>query len=105
MLKTKNSRNGLVRSGSFVEDFVYLSEGAAEKVRESGASLVGIDYISIEQYGVKEFHSHLVVLGENIIVLEAINLAEVNEGKYTLMCLPLKIFGAEASPVRAILIE
>ncbi len=105
LFKTRNSREGLVNSGSFVDDFVYLSEGAAEKIRDSGASLVGMDYISIEKYGVTEFHSHLMVLGRNIIVLEAINLSAISEGRYTLMCLPLKIHGAEASPVRAILLE
>ena len=84
---------------------MYLSPEAATKITECGASLVGIDYISIEKYGVDEFHSHLEVLGKDVIVLEAINLENVSEGTYTLMCLPLKLSGADASPVRAILIE
>ncbi len=104
LFKTRNSREGLVNSGEFVSDFVYLSPGAAKKVNECGASLVGIDYISIEKFGVEHFHSHLEVLGKDVIVLEAINLAKVPEGYYTLMCLPLKLNGADASPVRAILI-
>lgn len=103
LFKTRNSREGLVKSGEFVSDFVYLSPDAAKKVSECGASLVGIDYISIEKFGVEHFHSHLEVLGKDVIVLEAINLAEVPEGSYTLMCLPLKLKGADASPVRAIL--
>ena len=105
LFKTRNSREGLVKSGKFVSDYVYLSPGSAKKVTECGASLVGIDYISIEKFGVDNFHSHLEVLGKDVIVLEAINLANISEGTYTLMCLPLKLSGADASPVRAIIIE
>jgi len=39
------------------------------------------------------------------MILEGINLAKVPEGDYTLIALPLKIKGAEASPVRAVLIR
>ena len=105
LFKTRNSREGLVKSGKFVSDFVYLSPDAAKKVNECKASLVGIDYISIEQFGVEHFHSHLEVLGQDVIVLEAVNLEGITEGTYTLMCLPLKLSSADASPVRAILIE
>lgn len=105
LFKTRNSRDGLVRSGKFVPDFVYLSQDAAKKVNECKAALVGIDYITIEQFGVEHFHSHLEVLGQGVFVLEAINLEGISEGVYTLMCLPLKLSGADASPVRAILIE
>lgn len=105
LFKTRNSREGLVKSGKFISDYVYLSPGSAKKITECGASLVGIDYISIEKFGVDNFRSHLEVLGENVIVLEGINLENVSAGIYTLMCLPLKLSGADASPVRAILIE
>ena len=105
LFKTRNSREGLVKSGKFISDYVYLSPRAAKKITECGASLVGIDYISIEKFGVDNFRSHLEVLGENVIVLEGINLENVSAGIYTLMCLPLKLSGADASPVRAILIE
>ncbi len=105
LFKTRNSREELVKSGNFVSDFVYLSPEAAKKVNDCSASLVGIDYITIDKYGAEIFHSHLEVLGKDVIVLEAINLAQVPEGAYTLMCLPLKLSGADASPVRAILIE
>ncbi len=105
LFKTRNSREKLVKSGKFVSDFVYLSPEAAKKINDCSASLVGIDYITIDKYGAEIFHSHLEVLGKDVIVLEAINLAQVPEGAYTLMCLPLKLSGADASPVRAILIE
>jgi arylformamidase len=38
-------------------------------------------------------------------ILEGIILSHVNEGIYDLVCLPLKIEGADASPVRAVLLH
>ena len=46
-----------------------------------------------------------IVLGNNMLILEGINLKDVPEGRYTLFCLPLKIKGGEASPVRAVLVN
>jgi arylformamidase len=67
--------------------------------------MVGIDYITIERYGDEAFPSHHTILGKGIPVLEGLDLKEVPPGRYTLICLPLKIKGAEASPVRAILVS
>ena len=36
-------------------------------------------------------------------ILEGLNLADVEPGPYELICLPLKLVGAEGAPVRAIL--
>jgi arylformamidase len=82
-----------------------LAPEAAEYCVEKGVKLVGIDYITIEKHGDDEFPSHKTILGNDIFILEGINLAEVPPGRYTLFCLPLKINGAEASPVRAILVR
>lgn len=105
LFKTANSRDGRVRSGVFSEDFVYVAPDAAAWLRERGARLVGIDYITIEGYANRGFDSHHIVLGAGMIVLESVDLGAVAPGRYTLFCLPLKMAGAEASPVRAILVE
>jgi arylformamidase len=105
LFKTANSRDGRVRNGRFSEHFVYVAPDAAEWLRERGAKLVGIDYVTIEGFANQDFDSHHVVLGAGMIVLEAVDLGAVEPGRYTLFCLPLKMDGAEASPVRAILVE
>ena len=105
LFKTDNSMSGRCRSGVFSESFVYLSSEAAEVCVEKKVSLVGIDYISIEKYGDEAFPSHRKILGNNMLILEGIDLKMVPPGKYTLFCLPLKIKGGEASPVRAILLQ
>jgi arylformamidase len=104
LFKTQNSLQGRCRSGVFSERFVYLSVEAAELCVNKRVRLVGIDYITIEQYGDDAFPVHLKLLGNDILVLEGIDLSAVPVGRYTLICLPLKIKGCESSPVRAILL-
>ena len=104
LFKTTNSMSGLSRSGLFSEKFVYMSEGAADMCLNLGAGLIGIDYISIDRYRDDMAPVHRKLLKEGILILEGINLKEVPSGDYTLLCPPLKMKGAEASPVRALLI-
>lgn len=105
LFRTKNSTSGICRNGKFSKAFVYLSQKAAEECVKKELSLVGLDYISIEEYGNETFGAHRALLGNRILVLEGINLSRVAAGRYTLLCLPLKMKGAEASPVRAILLN
>jgi arylformamidase len=105
LFKTANSRTGINVNGIFSGKFVYIAPDAAEFCVERGISLVGIDYLSVERYGDETFATHKTLLGNDTLVLESINLAAVPPGRYTLLCLPLRISGAEASPVRAILLK
>jgi arylformamidase len=105
LFKTHNSASGLCRNGVFSERFVYLTTEAADFCVTKKVSLLGIDYITIERYGDDTFPVHRKILGNNILILEGIDLKAVPPGKYTLFCLPLKIEGCEASPVRAVLLQ
>jgi arylformamidase len=105
LFKTMNSMSGLSTSGSFSEKFVYMSEEAAQWCVDLKVGLVGIDYLSIDQYSDDDAPVHRVLLENDILILENINLREVPEGEYTLFCPPLKIRDAEASPVRALLLR
>ena len=105
LFKTANSRTGINVNGRFNEKYVHLSPDAAEFCVQRGISLVGIDYVSVERYGDDEFTTHKTLLGKGILLLEGLNLAAAPAGRYTLVCLPLRIAGAEASPVRAILLK
>jgi arylformamidase len=105
LFKTENSRRGLCKSGRFSDLYVHLSPEAAEFCVDKRVSLIGIDYLTIEKHGDETFPAHRKVLGNNILILEGIDLENVPPGAYTLICLPLKIGGGEASPVRAVLLE
>jgi arylformamidase len=70
------------------------------------ANITKSNYIAPEKPGgsFEDAPIHDILLGNDIFILEGIALDGVPAGRYTLFCLPLKIRGAEASPVRAILI-
>jgi arylformamidase len=102
LLKTDNSNPQLINQKSFQQNFVSLTTGGARWLVEHSISLVGIDYFSIGSYsnGVK---THQVLLEADVVVLEGLNLSKVEAGDYELICLPLRMVGAEGAPVRAVL--
>ena len=67
--------------------------------------LVGIDTPSIDLADDKILESHQAVFENDMAILEGVILDDVPVGVYTLVALPLKLRNADASPVRAILIE
>lgn len=82
----------------------FFSESAAFAVSEAGIRLVGTDAPSIET-GDDTFPAHKQLLGAEIVILEGVDLSAAEPGNYDLIALPLCIGGAEASPVRAILLS
>jgi arylformamidase len=68
-----------------------------------GVRLVGIDAQSVDPADSKTLDSHHELLRHDMRVLENLVLDDVPEGDYELIALPLRIAGADASPVRAIL--
>jgi len=105
LLKTANSASGLVRSRRFSEKYVHLATGAAQFLAELHVPLVGLDYYSVDPFNSHDYPSHRALLGAGVLILEGIDLAAVAPGEYTLLCLPLKLDGVEASPVRAVLLR
>ncbi len=103
LFKTRNSY--LWEQRDFSEDYVYLTPDACRVLAESGVKLVGVDYLSIEEFRARSFESHHILLGKGIPLLEGLDLREVNPGDYELIALPLKIAGGDGSPVRAVLRE
>ncbi|OGV46872.1 MAG: hypothetical protein A2X46_15965 [Lentisphaerae bacterium GWF2_57_35] len=102
LFKTDNSRRRLYEKPEFHTDFTALTPSGARSLLKRGTRLVGIDYLSIAPYGdAKETHE--VLLSEGIIVLEGLCLHDVEPGFYELICLPIRLVGTEATPVRAIL--
>ena len=101
----KTSNSSLWDKTSFQEEFTYLAECASEYLVEIGTRLVGIDYLSVEEYGTEKPVAHVTLLKAGVIILEGLNLSRVQPGFYTLVCLPLCIKGADGSPCRAVLIE
>ncbi len=87
----------------FDRNFAYLAEEASEFLAKKKILLVGTDAPSIDPFGSAELRSHKVLIHNGAAILEGIRLGNVPDGDYNLVCLPLKLAGADGSPVRAIL--
>jgi arylformamidase len=103
LFKTDNSRSGRASSGRFDPAFVALGEDAAKRLVDMAPGLVGIDYISIEKSADDSYPVHRTLLGADVLILEGLNLAAVQAGRYHLRCAPLCIHSSEGAPCRAIL--
>lgn len=102
LFRTHNST--LWQESGFQSGFIGLEPDASSYLAASGVTLVGIDYLSIQAYGVDN-GVHTILLENDVLILEGLNLSGVEDGDYMLCCCPLFIPGVEASLVRAILIQ
>lgn len=98
IFKTRNSQDE-----GFNPNFVFVAESAANYLAELGIKGVGIDALGIER-SQPGHPTHKALMSKNIIILEGLRLANIRSGSYTLIALPLKLRGLDASPVRAILL-
>jgi arylformamidase len=102
LFKTANSAYSW-DSDSFDENFVFISQDAARYLAEVGVRMVGVDYLSVGGYRQDGPETHEALLGAGIWIIEGLQLGGVEPGEYELVCLPLRLIGAEGAPARAIL--
>jgi arylformamidase len=97
------TRRGDGSKGSFDPGFIYLHEDVAEFLAGKGILLVGTDAPSVDSYGSLDLPVHKILLRSGTVILENALLDGILPGDYNLVCLPLKLAGADGSPARAIL--
>jgi len=102
LLRTRNSGRRWTRE-AFFEDFVYLAADAARWLAERGVRCVGVDYLSVGGFHRDGRETHEALLAAGIWIIEGLDLSAVEPGRYELICLPLRIAGAEGAPARALL--
>ncbi len=95
--------NSFPNPNKWNDDFCALSAELVQFLADKGVKLVGIDTPSIDLSDSKELPAHKTVAKNDMSILEGIVLADIKEGLYELICLPLKLKDADASPVRAVL--
>ena len=90
----------LIKSGGKA----YFDRTGAEEAAYLGIRLIGTDGMSVgcpaDQIG-----PHRALLGENVSILENLELSEVKPGRYFLLAQPVKIGGVDGAPVRAVLLD
>lgn len=106
-------------TGAFVEEYfprnakrilikshgkAVLHESAASELSHMGYVLVGTDAMTVEPEG-SDGRTHRMFMVDNVALLENLDLENVESGDYFLAAAPIKISGAEAAPVRALLVS
>lgn len=100
LFRTPNSG----RYDKFEEDFVYLSQDAADLLVERKVKLVGIDYLSIEKFRSRDHKVHKTILSSGAVIMEGLDLSMAVPGDYELIALPLRMT-EDGAPCRAVLRE
>jgi arylformamidase len=98
LFRTPNSE--LWGRDSFADDFLQLDGDAARVLVERGVRLVGVDYLSVG-----DADAHTVLLRAGVVAVEGLDLRAVEPGPYELICLPLRVVGADGAPARAVLVR
>ena len=101
LLKTSNS--ALWNGEEFRNDYTHLTEDGARYLVDQGVKVVGIDYLSVEQFKKPGAPAHRALLSQGIVIIEGLNLGEAEPGMYEMYCLPLRVAGADGAPARVIL--
>jgi len=99
----------LLRTGTFPDprnwnnDFASLSPALVDDFYQHGVMLIGIDTPSVDPFDSKALEAHQAFARNDMAMLEGLVLDHVEEGEYELIAPPLRLRGADASPVRAVL--
>ncbi|HJP61188.1 MAG TPA: cyclase family protein [Gemmatimonadaceae bacterium] len=102
LIRTRNS--ALLSQREFVPDYTFLSPDGAQYLVDQGVELVGVDYLSIEQFHSGHHRTHRTLLERSVVIVEGLDLSEPPPGQYQFICLPLRLEGCDGAPARAVLI-
>ncbi len=87
----------------FPRRFSALDPEAARLLARRGCRLIGLDTPSVDPFDSKTLAAHHRLVAGGVAILEGLELEGVPAGRYELIALPLRLAGADASPVRAVL--
>ena len=87
----------------FPESIPVMEPDLADWLADRGVALIGVDVPSVDPLDSKTLDNHHALGNCGITIIEGLWLAHVPAGRYELIALPLRIVGADGSPVRAVL--
>lgn len=89
---------------TFPEGFTSFAPDLIEALAARGVKLIGTDAPSIDPLDSKDLPAHRACAETGLVIVEGLMLSGVAPGSYRLVCLPLNLPEADASPVRAVLL-
>jgi arylformamidase len=92
-----------LNSEQFPDRIPVMARGLPDWLGQQGVILVAVDLPSVDALDSKTLANHHALGRNGIAILEGLWLDQVPEGRYELVALPLRITGADGSPVRALL--
>jgi arylformamidase len=101
LLKTPNS--AFWNGGGFRQEYTHLTEAAARYLADQGVKVVGVDYLSVDEFKKAGAPAHRALLSQGVVIIEGLNLSDVEPGMYEMYCLPLRIASADGAPARVVL--
>jgi arylformamidase len=99
----------LIATGSFPnperwnDDYAAIEPDLVIWLATRGVRLIAVDTPSVDPATSKDLPAHAACFAHDVSIIEGVRLEGVPEGEYELIALPLRIEGADASPVRAVL--
>jgi arylformamidase len=102
LIKSRNS--SFIRDREFKKDYTYLAPDGAAYLVSLGVTLVGVDYLSVEQFHSGHHQTHRTLLENRVIIVEGLDLSVPPMGPYELRVLPLRLAGLDGAPARAVLV-
>lgn len=106
LFRTLNTDRKLMYKKEYDTSYTgFMKDGARWLVENTDIKLVGLDYLSVAADD-DLVPAHLEFLeSREIILVEGLKLDDIETGLYSVHCLPLRLLGAEGSPIRCILIK
>jgi arylformamidase len=101
----------LFKTGTFPDparwtpDFAAPEPALVSELGKAGVRLVGFDTPSTDLFDSKGLPAHQALFDHGMMNLEGLVLDHVQPGHYELVALPLRLEDADASPVRAVLLD
>lgn len=92
-----------IASGAFPAAWPALSAETATTLTKRGLLLLGVDAPSVDDRESKTLAVHHALFSGGAQILENLDLRAVRQGPHELQALPMRLFGLDAAPVRALL--
>jgi arylformamidase len=98
--KTSNSK--LSKQSKFSDKYVYIEPEAAEELLKKGVKIVGIDYISVDQYEAENLPVHKSLLSNDVLIVEGLELNNSPIGRCKIYIMPMNVHDMDGLPARVV---